>query len=160
MKEWVELKKILEAIREAGKNLVSVIGNLRKTIMERDIEGLELLIEEQESIKRHIALLEKQRANLCRIISEHYIGRQDLLFPDLLEYVPAAMQAEFISLHRELKELLAKIKRETRINRYVLNTILKYISDQIDIYTSTDGIIYNSSGTKKTQKRSLFFGKA
>ncbi len=160
MKEWVDLKEVLEAIRQASLHLVLVLSGLRKAIMERDLEALELLIEEQGSLKKYMGLLEQQRANLCRIISERYAGRQDLLFPELLEYVPSAMQAEFISLHRELKELLAKIKREGRVIRYVLNTILKYVSDQIDIYTSADGIIYNSSGAKKTQKRSLFFGKA
>ena len=160
MNEWMELKDILFSLKEANASLSSILYAQREAIMERDIEGIESLVKEQEEIKDIIAMLEQRRAEICRVISDLYAGKQDLLLPELLSYAPERIKDELVSVQRELKTLLENVKREARIIRYVLNTVLRYISDQLNIFTKTDGVVYNSLGSKEEKKRSIFFGRA
>ena len=160
MKQWQSLRDILKAIEEKNHQLLSALEDLRQALMRRDVDIVETLIKEQDRLRHEIALLDQKRASICIEIGQHYLGRKELILSELIDYAPNDLLWELKGIEASLKQVLLRVKQEVRIMRYVLNTLLNYTRDMLDLYTNSSSVVYSSDGEKQNRKRSIFSGRA
>ncbi len=150
MSGWKKLEQILRNQIEEHLVLIEAIDSLKNAVSSRKIDEIESLIMRQNEICQRISSLEEERRKLCVSLT----GEKSIGIAEVISRAPRHHQRVLFVLGQELKKLVSKAQIEAKTMRYVVNTILHYVGQILDLYFSKEVSVYTPAG-QTDRKRGL-----
>lgn len=159
----LELSKVFDDFIETYESLRSVSKNKQEALLDRDMEELESLTEEQSVLVQQLEAIEERKQELAKQHLENGASVDGLTLSRLQEAV-SAPQDEMLSEKRlRLKQLIRDVQRFTRENQRLLETRMDFFEELFEeLSKGQSGETYDSDSTKDaaTADEAVIFDEA
>lgn len=132
-----KILSILEDLTDQYRALIDRIKEKNRALVDRDVQRLSELNDEQQVLVEQIQQLNGDRTAFWeRVLSEHPGSRRTLSTEELVEAVPGLPRREFETHRNQLKQVLREVQRHTRENMVLLENRLSVFDN---LFTALSG---------------------
>lgn len=127
------IEQILNILNEqinGYKLLLDLLQKERECLLDLNVEGVEDIVKEKDTILLRLRLLEAERIRLTKIFS-----KDDITLRGLYEITG---DASFIETRSKLISLLQSVEELNKFNRLLIERSLNYISGAINLFNFFD----------------------
>lgn len=130
---WQRLLRVLQDLTRTYQTLQELTARKRKVLIAVELEQLDVLLVQEEGVVERIRRLEDERQHLMRELSgASQTIRPDMTTSELLEQAPAAVSTRLVAVHRDLGEVVKRVRASSEENEFFIRTALGAVNYQLN----------------------------
>lgn len=155
---------IIEKLLEAHETLLELSNEKIKIIVTNDIDRLNLIVNKESKLVRHIGELDQQRFQEISkyLISRGYNPNPQITVSDLIRLIFKAEEKQaLLNAHNLLMAQLENLRQVNKSNKQLIQQSLSFIDYSIDLVMgpSEEDVVYRNPSQQKSDKRLGMFDR-
>jgi flagellar biosynthesis/type III secretory pathway chaperone len=154
----LSLTKLVEREVQAFRELLDLLTQQRDCIVDRRVDDLTCVVEQEEALIAETRDLERRRERQVEELSGR-LGRpgEMMTLAQIIEAVEGAYAIHLSELRDSLLTVMGKLQMANERNRFLIEHALGYVDHHIRLLTTQDvkGASYTQQGSRDAELRSI-----